>query len=200
MATLSPPSAHADDVAVFYSGKTVTILVGFSAGGTYGKYSRMLAQFMGSHIPGTPRVKVQHMPGGGGLKAMNHAYNRLPKDGTGLVMPVDTLIVSELLRPEKAQFKSRNFTWLGAVVQTNSVLAVRADTGVRSASDLRNIEVVMGATGKASPTFLIPSTLNGLLGTRLKLKSVNEYVAAPGTQSVSVHPRPGSFEPRPSPV
>lgn len=166
---LSSPAAFADDVADFYRNKTLTIVVGFGAGGTYGKYSIMLSQFLSKHIPGNPRVKVRHMPGAGGLKAMNYAYNVLPKDGTGMVMPVDTLIVSELLRPDKVKYKSRDFTWLGTAVQTNSVVAVRADSGVRSIRDLQNVEIIMGSTGMGSQTFLMPSMLNGLLGTRLKI-------------------------------
>lgn len=166
---LSSPVAFADDVADFYRGRTLTIVVGFGAGGTYGKYSRMLSQFLSKHIPGNPRIKVRHMPGAGGLKAMNYAYNVLPKDGTGLVMPVDTLIISELLRPNKVKYKSRDFTWLGTAVQTNSVVAVRADSGIRSIRDMQNVEVIMGSTGMGSQTFLMPSMLNGLLGTRLKI-------------------------------
>ena len=166
---LTAPAALADDVADFYRNKTLTIVVGFGAGGTYGKYSRMLAQFLSKHIPGNPRIKVRHMPGAGGLKAMNYAFNVLPKDGAGLVMPVDTLIISELLRPDKVKYRSKQFTWLGTAVQTNSVVAVRADSGIRSVRDMRNIEVVMGSTGMGSQTFLMPSMLNGLLGTRLKI-------------------------------
>ena len=167
---LSSASAQSDDaVAQFYTGKTITIAVPGDAGGTYGKYGRMIAQFMKKHIPGQPRIKIKHMPGAG-LNLLNFAYNDLPRDGTGLVMPMDTLIVFELLMPEKTKYKSRNFTWLGSLIRTNSVTFIRADTGVRNLLDLRNTEVVMASTGLGSPSFLMPAMINGLLGTRMTVK------------------------------
>lgn len=169
VAAISPASAQTDDaVAQFYSGKTITIAVPGDAGGTYGKYGRMIAQFMKRHIPGQPRIKIKHMPGAG-LKLLNFAYNELPQDGTGLVMPMDTLIVFELLMPEKTKYKSRNFTWLGSLIRTNSVTFIRSDTGVRSVRDMRNTEIVMASTGLGSPSFLMPAMINGLLGTRMKV-------------------------------
>src|SRR4051812_23586197 len=79
-----PLQAQTDPVAQFYAGKTVTITVGFSAGGGYDLYARLAGQFLGRYIPGKPTVIVSNMPGGGGLRAALHLFNSAPKDGTAL--------------------------------------------------------------------------------------------------------------------
>ena len=161
--------ASADAVTDFYKGKTVKIVFGFGVGGTYGKYSLMLGEFLSKHLPGNPNVVTQSMPGAGGLKAANYAYNVMPKDGTGLYMPVDSLIISQLLRPNKVKFKSDDFTWLGTVVQSNATIVVRSDTGIRSLEDLKTKQVIMASSGKGSQTFLMPQLLNALYGAKFKI-------------------------------
>ena len=52
-------------MAEFYTGKTVTISVGYSPGGSYDFYPRVFARYMGKYIPGNPTVVVQNMPGAG---------------------------------------------------------------------------------------------------------------------------------------
>ena len=162
--------AHAQQsVADFYNGRTVTLVYGFGAGGTYGKYSLLLAEFLSKHIPGNPQVVAQSMPGAGGLKAANFAFNAMPKDGSSLYMPVDSMIISELLRPNKVKFKSNKFIWLGNVVQSNSVIVLRSDAGINKLSDLKTKQVIMASTGKGSQTFLMPQLVNALYGAKLKI-------------------------------
>ena len=162
-------TARADAIADFYKGKTVKIVYGFSPGGTYGKYSFILAEFLTKHIPGNPKVITQSMPGAGGLKAANYAFNVLPKDGTGLYMPLETMVIFELLRPEKAKYRSREFTWLGTAIQTNSVVGVRADAGADSLADLKTKQVIMAASGKSSPTYIMPRAVGALTGAKFKI-------------------------------
>src|ERR1700742_5154773 len=77
-----PQSSWAQPVADFYRGKTVTLTVGYSAGGGYDTYARILARHMGRHIPGNPTIVVQNAPGAGSMRAANSLYNVAPKDGT----------------------------------------------------------------------------------------------------------------------
>src|SRR5258708_38572608 len=76
--------AAADPIADFYSGKTVSVLIGFSPGGGYDIYGRTLARYMGRHIPGNPKLVPQNMPGAGSLKVVNYLNSVAPKDGTAL--------------------------------------------------------------------------------------------------------------------
>jgi tripartite-type tricarboxylate transporter receptor subunit TctC len=168
-AVLATGPAQAQSAEDFFKGKTLKIIFGFGVGGTYGKYSLMLAEFLSRHIPGNPKVVTQSMPGAGGLRAANYAYNAMPKDGTALYMPVDSLVISQLLRPNKVKFKSNLFTWLGTVIQSNATIVVRADAGINSLSDLKSKQVIMASSGKGSQTFLMPQLLNALYGAKFKI-------------------------------
>jgi len=169
LALALPAAASADVMERTFKGKKVTIVVGFDAGGTYGLYSQLLAQYLAPRIPGKPTIIVQYMPGGGGLKAVNYAFKVMPKTGLNWIMPPDSIVISNLLEPDKARYDARKFTYLGNVVQTNAVVVVRADKGVKTLEDLQKTQVIVGSTGTGSQTFLVPSTLNALFGTKIKI-------------------------------
>jgi tripartite-type tricarboxylate transporter receptor subunit TctC len=167
-AALAVP-AQAEPLGNFYKNRTITILVGYGAGGTYGRTSLLLGKHLGKVIPGNPTIVVQHMPGAGGIKAANYAYNAMPKQGYNVLMPPEMSIVSELLRPKKVKFKTKNFTWLGRVFGQNTTVVVRRDTGVKTLEDAMKKQVIVASSGKGSPTFLIPTLLNALVGTKFKI-------------------------------
>lgn len=169
VALIAASPVKAQSVADFYNGRTLTLVYGFGAGGTYGKYSLMLAEYLAKHIPGNPKIVAQSMPGAGGLKAANFAFNVMPKDGSSLYMPVDSMIISQLLRPKKVKFKADKFTWLGTVIQSNAVIVVRSDAGINKLEDLKSKQVVMASTGKGSQTFLMPQLVNALYGAKFKI-------------------------------
>lgn len=180
---LTPQIATAQSAADIYKDRTVTILVGYGAGGTYGQTSLLLARSLGRHIPGNPTVIVQHMPGAGGLKATNYAAKVMPKNGHNILMPPEMSVVSELLRPKKVRYKTTDFTWLGVVFGANQIMVVRRDTGIRSLEDLKKKEIIVASTGTGSPTYLVPAMMNGVLGTKFKI--VTGYKGSAGT-SLSV--------------
>ncbi|MGB7176862.1 MAG: hypothetical protein WBD33_08430, partial [Xanthobacteraceae bacterium] len=111
MATALATIASADDN--FYSGKTIQVLVGFTAGGGFDLYARTLARYMGRHIPGNPTLVVQNMPGGGSLRAANYLYNAAPTDGTAIAEFAPGVVVAPLLGAgEGTYFDAPKFTWL----------------------------------------------------------------------------------------
>lgn len=167
-AALAIAPVQAADVADTYEGKTVKILFGFSVGGTYGQYSLLLSEHLRRFIPGNPNIITQSMPGAGGLKASNYAANILPKDGLGLFMPPDSIVINQLLRPDAARYDASKFTWLGNVVESNSVIVVTKRSGITSFEDAMKREVPVSSTGKGSQTFLVPQMLNGVFGTKFK--------------------------------
>src|SRR5881275_3215505 len=75
-------SARADDVADFYKGKRINLIVSYGPGGGYDVYARVLARHMGKYIPGQPAIVVQNMPGAGSLRGTNYLYQVAAKDGT----------------------------------------------------------------------------------------------------------------------
>src|SRR4051794_21696697 len=115
--------AQNDAVANFYKGKTVTIIVGYSAGGGYDIYARALGRHMGKHLPGNPNFIVQNITGAGSLNAANHVYNVSAKDGTvfgtfGRGLPMEPLIGTA-----KVQFDATKFTWLSSGANEISICA-----------------------------------------------------------------------------
>lgn len=164
----SVTTAVAQGIADVYKNRTATILVGYGSGGTYGRTSLLLGKHFGAAIPGKPTLVVQHMPGAGGLKATDYFYNVAPRNGLNFLMPPEMTVVSALLRPEKVKFKIKEFTWLGRVFGQNTTLVVRRDSGIKTFKDLLKKEIIVASSGKGSPTFLIPTLLNALLGTKLR--------------------------------
>lgn len=161
--------ASADVLADKYAGKTITIIYGYGAGGTYGKTSILLSRYLGKNIPGNPTVITKSMPGAGGLKSANYAFNAMPKGGLYMLMPPDMSMVSQVLRPNKVKYDARKFTWLGRVFGSNNLIATRRDAGAANYKDAMKEEIIMGSTGKGSPTFIVTSLANGLLGTKFKI-------------------------------
>src|SRR5215212_6493524 len=113
-ASLSCGAAHGQSVADFFRGKTVTMLIGYTSGGGYDIYARVLSKHLGRHIPGNPSIVPQNMPGAGSLRVANFLYNAAPKDGTTLGMIGRGLAVEPLIGASAAQFDGRRFTWLGS--------------------------------------------------------------------------------------
>lgn len=159
--------------AMNFEGKTIKIVIPYGPGGTYDKYGVVFANYLGKYIPGNPNIILQHMPGAGGVKAMNWAYNVMPKDGLNMIVPLDNSVVNQLMRPEKMRFDVRKFRWLGSSNQTNIVFVVRSDSGVRTVDDMKTKQIIGSATGKGATGFLMPSLLKGLFG--LKIKMVTGY-------------------------
>ena len=168
-----PSSARADKTADFYSGKTISIFIGYGFGGTYGKYARTMAEHLPKHIPGNPKIIVKSMPGAGGIKMANYASQAMPKRGYHFLMPPDTVVVSQILRPKKVKYDANKFTWLGSSNQTNTIMVLRTDTGVKTWKDMKKIRVVVGNTGPGSTSFLIPRMMKVMLG--LNIKQVSGY-------------------------
>jgi tripartite-type tricarboxylate transporter receptor subunit TctC len=152
--------AAADD---FYAGKTITLAIGFSAGGGYDLYGRALAHYLGLHIPGRPQVIAQNMPGAGSLKAANFLYNVAPKDGTVIGGFAPGIVAEPLLgHGQGAQFEATQFGWLGSMSQEVSVCALMASTGIATVDDMQNKPMVIGASGGGAESNVFPTLLRNM--------------------------------------
>lgn len=162
-------AAAANEIADFYRGKNVVIIVGYVPGGGYDQTARLLARHMGRHIPGEPNMIVQNMPGAGTVVAANHVNNVSPKDGTVIGMYADILPLAPLTGVEGVQFDPRKFGWLGSLAaRSTPVLVLRKDSPATTIEGLRTTEVLMGASGPdASSSYAL--LLNEVLGFRLKV-------------------------------
>src|SRR5258708_39346772 len=95
--TASAQTAGRDAVDQAFAGKTITIYVGYTAGGSYDLYGRLIARHLGQHLPGHPAVVAQNMPGAGSLKAANYLYEVAPRDGTALGVVVESTALEQAL-------------------------------------------------------------------------------------------------------
>jgi len=132
-------TAKAGAQADFYKGKTITVYVGTTPGALYDQWSRLLAQYMGRHIPGKPESIVQNMPGAGHKIAANYVYTKTKPDGLSLIGSiVPTLYFDQLVGRPEIQFDWGKFVWIGAPVQGESQMYMRADTPYKTIDDVRN--------------------------------------------------------------
>ncbi|MGY8991270.1 MAG: Bug family tripartite tricarboxylate transporter substrate binding protein, partial [Rhodospirillales bacterium] len=161
--------AQADSVANFYKGKNLTFLVGYSAGGSYGFYARLVAQHMSKYIPGKPNIIVQHRPGGGGSKAANYFYKKSPRDGSVLAFLADALPVAQLLRPKKMKYDGRQMTWIGSIVPVNPVIVVRKGAPENTVKGLLKNPINVGCSGRGSQSYIMPAMLKSVIGFKWKL-------------------------------
>ena len=167
--TISLP-ASADAISDFYQGKTITLQVGAGAGGSYDIYARTLAEHMAAHIPGKPTMIVKMAGGaGGGLPTANQAQNTMARDGSIIVMTQQTIVANQLLYPKSAHYDVRQWNWIGLMAPTRNMLAVWHTAPAQTLEEATKKEVIIGTTGRASPTYLVPQILNEMLGTKFKI-------------------------------
>src|SRR5438309_2565871 len=91
-----PIAARAQSSADFYRGKTINLLIGVNVGGSYDRDARLIARYLGSHIPGNPTVVPQNMIGGGGIVMANYLQTIAPQDGTSIGMMPNTLPMNQM--------------------------------------------------------------------------------------------------------
>jgi tripartite-type tricarboxylate transporter receptor subunit TctC len=168
------PTAQAASVSDFYRGKVVQVVVGFTAGGGYDLYARVLARHLGKHIPGNPAVVIQNMPGAGSLKAANYLYNVAPKDGTVLGIFDRGLPMEQLLgRTVGIGFDATQFTWIGSVTDEPSVCGFSAKSGIRSWEDMKAKPFKVGGAGATADDEVYAHVLRNMF--HLPLRVVSGY-------------------------
>jgi tripartite-type tricarboxylate transporter receptor subunit TctC len=138
--------ARADSVADFYQGKRITMYIGSSAGGGTDLYGRLVASFIGRHIPGNPTVVPSNVPGANGLVAANQLFNVAPKDGTAIGTFGRYAVFEALWKNKAALFVPERFNWIGNVHVDISTCVTWHTTGVTTLSEFMTRELKMGAT------------------------------------------------------
>src|SRR5262245_177088 len=162
--------AAAQDAASFYRGKTVRIVVGFSSGGGYDVYARVLARHLARHIPGTPSVVVQNMPGAASLKSVQYLTAGAPADGTLITTFNPGLITQSLTVPEKVGLSFLDYAWIGNVSEDFRVCYTWNGTGIRTWQDLlARPKVNFGNTGVGTSAYIDNRILSELFGVRMNM-------------------------------
>jgi tripartite-type tricarboxylate transporter receptor subunit TctC len=157
----------------FYQGKTITVISGASAGSAYDLYARLMAQFMGKHIPGNPNFVVQNMPGAGSIIGANYIYGIAKADGLviGAIQP--SIYFNQLVKQPEVKYDWSKFTWLGSSDKSDHLLYMRADLSYKSLADVRRAKEPprCGSTGAGTSGTYLPKLFEETLGTKFTVIS-----------------------------
>jgi tripartite-type tricarboxylate transporter receptor subunit TctC len=167
----------------FYEGKAVRIVVGFSPGGAYDVWARLMAPHWSKYIPGSPSFVVQNMTGGGSMVAANHVYNVAKPDGLTLGFVSPTIYIEQLSGRKEVQHDWLKFSHVGSPESTARIFYIRADTSYKTIEDLRKAAEPpkCGATGAGTASYYWPKLLADTFG--FKLNVVPGY---PGAADVNL--------------
>jgi tripartite-type tricarboxylate transporter receptor subunit TctC len=165
------------DVADFYRGKTVRIVVGVGVGSGYDINARAIARHLANHIPGNPTVIVQNQPGAGSLTMTNALYNTGPFDGTVIGASFNGMPTTPLLQPTGVRFDPVKLLWIGSSNREAQVTYLWHTAPVTSFEDIRTKEIVVGAQAPGTTQYDYPMLVNHLFG--FKFKVITGYESTP---------------------
>jgi tripartite-type tricarboxylate transporter receptor subunit TctC len=191
LALLQP--VRAQPVADFYRGKNLNLIVGYSSGGGYDTYTRILARHLGKHIPGNPAIVVQNMPGAGSLKFANYLYNVAPKDGLTIGTFSRGMAMEPLIGGTNVQFDATKFTWLGSGTNETSVFVAWHTSPVKTWDDIVTKSFTVGGEGSGSDPDIYALLLKHAFGAKLRL--ISGY---PGTAEIALALERGEVDTRAS--
>ena len=139
----------------FFKGRTINLVVGYSVGGGYDQYARLVARHLGRHIAGNPSVIVQNIPGAASLTSVRYLDLSAPKDGTAIALFDPGLILESLASPDTVKVNFANYQWLGALLRDVRVCYASLASSVRTWTDMMNRrEFLIGNTAKGSNTYV----------------------------------------------
>lgn len=166
--SLAAVAALAETPAAFFKDKNVELYIGYTSGGGYDTYARLLARHFDRHI-GASALLPKNMPGAGSLVLTNWLYNVAPKDGTAFGIVARGAAFDPLLGSQKAEFDATKFNWIGSMNDEVSVCVAWHTSGITKFEQLFQKKLTVGGTGPAADTDQFPKILNGALGTKLDL-------------------------------
>jgi tripartite-type tricarboxylate transporter receptor subunit TctC len=169
-------AVSADEVAEFYKGKRIKIIVGSGPGGGYDTYARLVERHMGRHIPGSPKLQTQNMTGAGGTIATNYISNVAPKDGTIIGGLQRSAALNPLLGMKGIKYKAEELNWLGSLAKEAGVCALSTASGAKGFNDIFEKQYTMGGTGPNSTEYW-PALFRNLMAAKFKL--IRGYPSTP---------------------
>jgi tripartite-type tricarboxylate transporter receptor subunit TctC len=183
--------AQAETPAEFFKGKSVTLNIGFGAGGGYDTYARVLARHYGNHIPGQPNVIPVNMPGSGALRAANFLYSVAKKDGTAIGIVGASTLMEPLLGNDKAKFDATKYTWIGSMAKDIAFCGIWKTAGIKSLAEWQKSgkQLTFGSTGPAAITAQHPYVMKNLFGINAKV-----LTGYKGTKEVNIAMQRGEVD------
>ena len=167
VAMTAPTGARSAGVEEFYKGRTISLIIGYSVGSGYDIYARLLARFIGRHIPGRPMVVAQNMPGAGSIKAAMYLYGVAPKDGSVIATIGRSAPLEPLLGD--AQFDGRTFAWIGSIASNSSLCATWHATAIQTWQDVLTKPFALAGEGSGSDPDNFARILKNVFGAKVRL-------------------------------
>ena len=176
----------------YYQGKQIRVVVGFTTGGFYDRWARLLARYMPKFIPGNPTFVVQNMPGAGSVIATNYVFEVAKPDGLTIGFPSSGIYLDQLVGRSEVKFDLRKFAWIGSPVTEPMLFYMRSDAPYKSISDIRNSKEPpkCGSTGTVSTDFILARMLEDTLPP-LKINTVLGY---PGGSEIDIAVEKGEVQ------
>ena len=170
-ATITASGAvRADSLSDFYRGKNITFFVGSDPGGSFGPYAQVLAEHMPKYIPEHPKIIIKYTGGeSGGLGLANSVRSTMQADGLNMAMTQQTIVLNQVLQPQYAKYDAREWLWLGNMAPVRNMLSLWHTAKAKTIEEAKVNEVIIGATGPSSPTYIVPALMNKFLGTKFKI-------------------------------
>jgi tripartite-type tricarboxylate transporter receptor subunit TctC len=153
----------------FYKGRNVDLYIGYSVGGAYDLYARVIGRHLGAHIAGDPTLVPKNFEGAGSLRLANFLYRVAPQDGSAIGTIGRGIAFDPLLIGQGDAFDAQKFGWIGSANNEVSVCVARSDSGITKFEDLFTKELTVGGTGTSADTDQFPRVLNHVLGTHFKI-------------------------------
>jgi tripartite-type tricarboxylate transporter receptor subunit TctC len=161
--------AYAAGVEDFYKGRNVTLVIGYSVGGGYDAYARLLGRYFGKHIPGNPAIVPEQMTGAGSLRSANFIYSVAAKDGSVFGTFSRSMGISPLV--DKAEFDSRKFTWLGSVTDDNTTCVTWNTSPIKTWDDFLTKPSKFGGEGAGADPDIWTLLYKNVFGAKARLVS-----------------------------
>ena len=174
----------------FYRGKTVTIVVGYSAGGGYDQYARLVARHLGRHIPGQPTVIVQNMPGAASMTSVRHLDANAAKDGTVITTFDPGLVLETIAAPETHKVRFSEFRWIGTLLRDIRICYASTASGIKTWDEMmKRKEFLIGNTAKGSNAYV-----NGAILRKVFFAPVRQISGYPGSNEQRLALERGELE------
>jgi tripartite-type tricarboxylate transporter receptor subunit TctC len=184
--------ARAQSVEEFYANTNVSLYIGYSVGGGYDLYGRLVARHIGRHIPGNPTVVPVNMEGAGSLRLANWLYSAAPRDGSVIGTVNQGAAFTPLLgEREFAEYDPAEFIWLGSANDEITVCVAMDRTGISSLDQLYDEELIIGGTGPGADEYFLHELLRGVLDVRIR--SITGY---PGGNEINAAMERGEVDGR----
>jgi hypothetical protein len=159
------PQARAQS-SDLYAGKTLTVIIGLSPGGTADTFARRFANHLRKHIPGNPTIVIQNMPGGAGVVATNYVFEKAKPDGmTILWNPWDP--IGQALGDQGLRARYDKFGFIGGTgdIRVNYARTDVVAGGLQKPSDIAKAkEVLAGSPGLTDLSGLLAKMSLDVLG------------------------------------